>query len=51
MTVSGAAIIHQHAARGADETITEAMDVRVQAERADDEDSDDGAGGALVPAG
>jgi len=27
------------------------MDAHVQAERADDENGDDGAGGALVPAG
>jgi hypothetical protein len=35
----------------ADEAITKAMDVHVQAERADDEGGGDGAGGALVPAG
>jgi integrase len=46
-----AAIIYQHATRGADEAITKATDVHVQAERADDEGGGDGAGGALVPAG
>jgi integrase len=46
-----AAIIYQHAARGADEAITEAMDAHVEADQADDEDGDDGAGGVLVPAG
>ena len=43
-----AAIIYQHAARGADAAITEAMQVHVQAERADDEDRGDGTGGTLV---
>ena len=46
-----AAIIYQHAARGADEAITKAMDAHVEADQADDEDGDDGAGGVLVPAG
>jgi integrase len=45
-----AAIIYQHAARGADEAMTDAMDAHVEAEQTDDEDGDDGAAGALVPA-
>ncbi len=43
-----AAMIYQHAARGADQTITSAIDRHVQAEHRDD---DDGAAGALVPVG
>jgi integrase len=42
-----AALIYQHEARGADRRITDAIDSHVQAER----DDDDGAAGALVPAG
>ncbi len=45
-----AALIYQHAAHGADRAITDAIDRHVEAERSDDED-DDGAAGALVPAG
>jgi hypothetical protein len=47
-----AALIYQHAARGADQRITDAIDFHVQAERDDQGDDDDnGPGGALVPAG
>jgi integrase len=46
-----AAIIYQHAARGADEAISEAIDAQVEAEQADDEDGDEGPSGAPVPAG
>jgi hypothetical protein len=46
-----AAIIYQHAARGADEAIRDAIDAQVEADQADDEDGDEGAAGALVPAG
>ena len=42
-----AALIYQHEARGADRRITDAIDSHVQAER----DDEDGAAGALVPAG
>jgi integrase len=45
-----AALIYQHEARGADKRITEAIDLHLQAER-DQGDDDDGAAGALVPAG
>jgi hypothetical protein len=41
--------IYQHEARGADQRITDAIDSHVQAERG--KDDDDGAAGALVPAG
>ena len=44
-----AALIYQHEARGADQRITNAIDAHVQAEQANDDD--DGAAGALVPAG
>jgi len=46
-----AAIIYQHAARGADEAITDAMDAHVEAERTGNDDWPDGAAGALSPAG
>jgi hypothetical protein len=46
-----AAVIYQHAARSADEAITDAIDARVEADQADDEDRNPGSGGALVPAG
>ena len=47
-----AALIYQHAARGADQRITDAIDFHVQAERDDQGDDDeDGSAGALVPAG
>ena len=46
-----AAIIYQHAARGADQAIAEAMDAHVEAQQADDERGDDGASGMPVPAG
>ncbi len=41
-----AAMIYQHQARGADQTITSAIDKYVQAEQRGD---DDGQAGALVP--
>ena len=41
--------IYQHEARGADQTITSAIDRHVQAEQRGDDD--DGAAGALVPVG
>jgi integrase len=44
-----AAMIYQHEARGADKTITDAIDTHVQAERG--KDDDDGQAGALAPAG
>jgi hypothetical protein len=44
-----AALIYQHETRGADQTITDAIDSHVLAERG--KDDDDGAAGALVPAG
>ncbi len=40
-------MIYQHEARGADQAITSAIDAHVRAERG----KDDGAAGALVPAG
>ena len=43
-----AAVIYQHASRSTDQRIADALDARVKAERPDD---DDGAAGALVPAG
>ena len=43
-----AALIYPHAARGAGQRITDAIDYHVQAER--DQDGD-GPAGALVPAG
>lgn len=47
-----AALICQHAARGADQRITDAIDSHVQAERDDQgDDDDDGPVGTLVPAG
>jgi integrase len=44
-----AALIYQHQARGADQAITSAIDMHVQAERRKDED--DGQAGALAPVG
>ena len=44
-----AAMIYQHEARGADQTITSAIDRHVQAEQRGDDD--DGAAGALAPVG
>ena len=46
-----AAIIYQHAAHGADQAITEAIDAHVEAQQADGEDGDDGAAGVPAPAG
>jgi hypothetical protein len=43
-----AAMIYQHEIRGADKTITNAIDTQVQAEHRKD---GDGTAGALVPAG
>ncbi|MDQ2873694.1 MAG: site-specific integrase [Actinomycetota bacterium] len=45
-----AALIYQHEARGADKTITSAIDAHITAERGQDDD-DQGDAGALVPAG
>lgn len=44
-----AAMIYQHEARGADQTITNAIDAQVQTERG--KDDEDGAAGVLVPVG
>jgi integrase len=44
-----AALIYQHEARGADQRITDAIDIYVQAERG--RDDDDGAAGAFIRAG
>jgi hypothetical protein len=41
----------EHAARGADEAITDAMDAHVEAEQTGNDDGTDGAAGALSPAG
>ena len=46
-----AAMIYQHVARGADQTITSAIDTHVQGEKRRDSDGEDGAAGVLVPAG
>ena len=46
-----AAIIYQHAARGADQAIAEAMDAHVEAQQAGGERGDDGPSGVPVPAG
>jgi hypothetical protein len=46
-----AAMIYQHEARGADKTITNAIDTHVQAEQARRGDDEDGPTGVLVPAG
>jgi integrase len=43
-----AALIYQHATRGADRKIADALDARIKAERSDDDD--DGAAGTLVSA-
>jgi hypothetical protein len=43
-------MIYQHEARGADQTITSAIDDHIAAEHDQDED-EDGKAGALVPAG
>jgi integrase len=45
------AMIYQHVARGADQAITSAIDTHVQGEKRRDEDGEEGAAGALVPAG
>jgi hypothetical protein len=44
-----AAMIYQHAAQGADQAITDAIDSHVQREQARHDD-DDGPAGVLVPA-
>jgi integrase len=44
-----AAMIYQHQARGADQTITSAIDTHIVTEH--DKDDDDGPAGALVPVG
>ena len=49
-TTASAAMIYQHEARGADQSITRAIDSHVQAEQANDDD-DDGQAGVLAPVG
>jgi integrase len=46
-----AAMIYQHEARGADKTITDAIDAHVDHERRSDDDGDEGAAGVLAPVG
>jgi hypothetical protein len=46
-----AAMVYQHAARGADAAITHAIDAHIDAQQSADEDGGDGSSGALVPAG
>ncbi|HEX6526583.1 MAG TPA: hypothetical protein VF070_42185 [Streptosporangiaceae bacterium] len=46
-----AALIYQHEARGADKTITDAIDAHVDDETRKEGDGDDGTAGALAPAG
>ena len=45
-----AAMIYQHEARGADKAITDAIDKRIDDERGQDDEGDDGAAGVPVPA-
>ena len=45
-----AAMIYQHEARGADRAITDAIDEHVEDHKRKDDDGDDGAAGALIPA-
>jgi hypothetical protein len=45
-----AAMIYQHEARGADTTITSAIDAHIVTEQGQGDD-DDGSSGALVPVG
>ena len=44
-------MIYQHEARGADKTITDAIDAHVDDETRKESDGDDGTAGALAPAG
>jgi integrase len=46
-----AAMIYQHKARGADQTITNAIDTHVEREHGNGEEEEDGSAGALVPVG
>ncbi len=46
-----AALIYQHEARGADTTITKAINAHVEAEHSGGQDDEDGPAGALVSAG
>jgi integrase len=46
-----AAMIYQHEARGADQTITSAIDAHIAAERDHQDEDDDGQADSLVPAG
>ena len=46
-----AAMIYQHEARGADSTITNAINAHIEADQDDDQDDDDGRPGDLVPVG
>jgi hypothetical protein len=49
--ISRAAMIYQHEARGADQAITNAIDIHVQAEQCGDDDDNDGPAGVLAPVG
>jgi hypothetical protein len=44
-------MIYQHEPRGANKSITDAIDTHVQGEQAGRGDDDDGPAGVLVPAG
>jgi len=46
-----AAMIYQHEARGADQAITNAIDIHVQAKQRGDDDDNDGPAGVLAPVG
>ncbi|GAA1018668.1 putative prophage phiRv2 integrase [Acrocarpospora pleiomorpha] len=46
-----AALIYQHATKEADQKIADALSARVEADRKDQDDDDDGLAGALVPTG
>jgi integrase len=46
-----AAMIYQHEARGADQAITNAIDIHVQAEQRGDDDDNDGPADVLAPVG
>ena len=46
-----AAMIYQHEAQGADESITNAIDTHIQAEQAKRDDDENGPSDVLVPAG
>jgi hypothetical protein len=46
-----AALIYQHRTRGADQRIAAALEALIEGTKRDGDDPDDGAAGALVPAG